>query len=184
MIVATVRALKYNGGVKKEDLSQKNIEALEKGIVNLCKHIENIKKFGVPLIVAINHFYTDTDEEIALITEKCAELGVEAAVARVFEKGGEGGTDLASKLCNLTEREPSNFKPLYDLDLSIKEKIEIINREIYGGKDVIFTDNALKEIAAIEDMGYKNLPVCMAKTQYSLSDNRSFSEDRKALHLQ
>ncbi|NLM74506.1 MAG: formate--tetrahydrofolate ligase [Clostridiaceae bacterium] len=171
VIVATVRALKYNGGVKKEDLSQKNIEALEKGIVNLCKHIENIKKFGVPLIVAINHFYTDTDEEIALITEKCAELGVEAAVARVFEKGGEGGTDLASKLCNLTEREPSNFKPLYDLDLSIKEKIEIINREIYGGKDVIFTDNALKEIAAIEDMGYKNLPVCMAKTQYSLSDN-------------
>lgn len=171
VIVATVRALKYNGGVKKEDLSQKNIEALEKGIVNLCKHIENIKKFGVPLIVAINHFYTDTDEEIALITEKCAELGVEAAVARVFERGGEGGTDLASKLCNLTEREPSNFKPLYDLDLSIKEKIEIINREIYGGKDVIFTDNALKEIAAIEDMGYKNLPVCMAKTQYSLSDN-------------
>ncbi|NMA66882.1 MAG: formate--tetrahydrofolate ligase [Clostridiaceae bacterium] len=171
VIVATVRALKYNGGVKKENLAEKNLVALEKGIENLCKHIVNIKKFGLPLIVAINHFYTDSDEEIALITKKCEEIGAEVAIARVFEKGGEGGTELATKLCELIEREPSNFKPLYDLDLSIKEKIEIINQEIYGGKDVVFTDSALKEIAAIEAMGYKNLPVCMAKTQYSLSDD-------------
>jgi len=171
VIVCTVRALKYNGGVSKENLQEKNLEALEKGFANLSRHIENIRKFGVPMIVAVNHFHTDSDEETELIVRKCAELGVEAEPVMVYEKGGEGGTGLASKLCDLTEREPSEYRPLYDLHLPIRDKIEIINREIYGGKDVIFTDNSLKEIAAIEAMGYGNLPVCMAKTQYSLSDN-------------
>ncbi len=173
VLVATVRALKYNGGIKRENLSEENVEALERGICNLEKHIENIKKFGLPVVVAINHFATDTNEEIALIKDKCAQLGVDVAVCQVFEKGGEGGTELAQKLCGLIEREKSNFEPLYDLKLSIKEKVETINREIYGGKDVIYTDSALKEIAAIEEMGYGTLPVCMAKTQYSLSDNPS-----------
>jgi len=171
VIVCTVRALKYNGGVSKENLQEKNLEALEKGFANLSRHIENIRKFGVPMIVAVNHFHTDSDEETELIVRKCAELGVEAEPVMVYEKGGEGGTGLASKLCDLIEREPSEYRPLYDLHLPIRDKIEIINREIYGGKDVIFTDNSLKEIAAIEAMGYGNLPVCMAKTQYSLSDN-------------
>lgn len=171
VVVATVRALKYNGGVKKEDLSKENTEALKKGIANLEKHIENIRKFGIPAVVAINHFATDTAEELAIIKDKCAQLGVDAAICQVFEKGSEGGTELAEKLCGLIDKGEAKYKPLYDLELSIKEKIETINREIYGGKDVVYTDNALKEIAAIEEMGYGNLPVCMAKTQYSLSDD-------------
>ncbi len=171
VLVATVRALKYNGGAKKEDLAKEDINALEHGIVNLQKHIENIKKFGVPVIVAINHFYTDTQQELDLIKSKCAEWGVEVALSEVFLKGGQGGIELAEKLCEIISREPSSFRPLYDLDLTIKEKIEIINKEIYGGKDVVFTDKALKDIKSIEQLGFDKLPVCMAKTQYSLSDN-------------
>lgn len=171
VLVATVRALKHNGGIKKEDLSKENVEALERGIVNLEKHVENIKKFGVKVLVAINHFATDSDAEVALIKKKCAAWGVDVAFSEVFLKGGEGGIELAEKLCRLIDREPSPFKPIYDLDLSIKEKIETINREIYGGSAVVFTDKALKDIATIESLGFKELPVCMAKTQYSLSDN-------------
>lgn len=171
VLVATVRALKYNGGVKREELAREDIGALELGIANLQKHIENIRKFGVPVLVAINHFSTDTRQELDLIKSKCAQWGVEAALTNVFTEGGKGGIDLAEKLCELVSRQPSSFKPLYDLDLSIKEKIEIINREIYGGKDVAFTDKALKELKLIESMGYGDLPVCMAKTQYSLTDN-------------
>lgn len=171
VLVATVRALKYNGGVKREELAREDIGALELGIANLQKHIENIRKFGVPVLVAINHFSKDTRQELDLIKNKCAQWGVEAALTNVFTEGGKGGIDLAEKLCELVSRQPSPFKPLYDLDLSIKEKIEIINREIYGGKDVAFTDKALKELKLIESMGYGDLPVCMAKTQYSLTDN-------------
>lgn len=171
VIVTTVRALKYNGGVKKDELSKENTEALSKGIENLEKHLENLKKFGVPVLVSINHFASDTSEETALIKERCGKSGVDVAVSEVFEKGGEGGTELAEKLCAMIDREPSSFKPLYDLSLPIKEKIELITREIYGGDRVVFTDKALNEIKNIEALGYKELPVCMAKTQYSLSDN-------------
>jgi len=171
VIVATVRALKYNGGIKKDELAKENVEALERGIVNLEKHVSNIKKFGVPVLVAINHFATDSEAEVALIREKCDQWGVEVAFSQVFAKGGEGGVELAQKLCQVIDREPSHFKPLYALNLSIKEKIETINREIYGGSAVVFTDKALKDIVTIESLGFTDLPVCMAKTQYSLSDN-------------
>ncbi|NLX63917.1 MAG: formate--tetrahydrofolate ligase [Clostridiaceae bacterium] len=173
VLVATVRALKYNGGVKKEDLSKKDVSALGRGIVNLQKHIENIRKFGVPVLVALNRFSADSDEELAFIKNKCREWGVEVALAEVYTKGGEGGTELAQKLCEIIEQKPSSFKMLYDIDLPIKEKIEIINRELYGGKNVEYTSKALNEIKAIEEMGFSNLPVCIAKTQYSLSDNPS-----------
>ena len=171
VLVATVRALKYNGGIKKDELSKDNVAALEKGIVNLEKHVSNIKKFGVPVIVAINHFASDSQGEVELIKEKCCQWGVDVAFSEVFAKGGEGGIELAQKLCSLIEREPSNFKPIYELSSTIKEKIEIINREIYGGSSVVFTDKALKDIDTIESLGFTGLPVCMAKTQYSLSDN-------------
>ncbi|NLO99114.1 MAG: formate--tetrahydrofolate ligase [Clostridiaceae bacterium] len=173
VLVATVRALKYNGGVKKEDLPKADVNALNRGIVNLQKHVENIKKFGVPVLVALNRFYTDSDEELDFVRSKCKEWGVEVALAEVFLKGGEGGIEVAQKLCETIDRQPSAFKMLYDLDLSIKEKIEIINKELYGGKNVEYTTKALNEIKAIEEMGYSNLPVCIAKTQYSLSDNPS-----------
>ena len=171
VLVATIRALKHNGGIKKEDLAKENLEALGRGIANLQKHVENIRKFGVPVIVAINHFATDSDAKVSFIKNKCAEWNVDVAFSEVFLKGGEGGTELAEKLCRLVEREPSKFKPLYDLNLSIQEKIKIINSEIYGGGSVVFTDKALKDIAVIESLGFTGLPVCMAKTQYSLSDN-------------
>ncbi len=171
VLVATVRALKYNGGVRKEDTARENLPALEAGMVNLERHVANLRKFGVPVLVAINHFATDTDAEVALLREKCAAWGVDVAFSEVFSKGGEGGRALAEALVALLEREPSHFKPLYDLNLSLKEKIETVNREIYGGAQVVFQDKALKELQAIEALGYGHLPVCMAKTQYSLSDN-------------
>ena len=171
VVVATIRALKYNGGITKDRLSEENVEALEKGIVNLQKHIENIKKFGVPVMVAINHFNSDTDAETALIKSKCARWGVEVAFSEVFAKGGEGGIELAEKLCAMLEREPSHFSPIYPLEASIQEKISIINKEIYGGSEVLFTEKAKKDIQGIEALGYGSLPICMAKTQYSLSDN-------------
>ncbi len=173
VLVATVRALKYNGGVKKEDLPKEDINALSRGIVNLQKHVENIRKFGVPVLIALNHFSTDSNEELAYINNKCKEWGVEVALSEVFTKGGEGGIEIARKLCEIIDKQPSAFRTLYNLDLSIKEKIEIINKEVYGGKNVEFTGKALKEIKAIEGMGFSNLPVCIAKTQYSLSDNPS-----------
>ena len=171
VIVATVRALKYNGGVAKEDLGEENVDALKKGIVNLGKHIENIGKFGLPVVVAINRFMSDTDAELLAIEEYCKSLGAEFSTAEVFAKGGEGGKQLAEKLVSVIEKNEANYKPLYDLDLSIKEKIEKIVKEIYGGDGVTFLPAAEKQIKAIEEAGYKNLPVCMAKTQYSLSDN-------------
>jgi len=173
VLVATVRALKYNGGVKKEELSQEDVNALGRGIVNLQKHIENIRKFGVPVLVVLNRFSTDSDAELAFIKNKCREWGVEVALAEVFAKGGEGGTEAAQKLCEMIEQKPSSFKMLYEINLPIKEKIEIINRELYGGKNVEYTSKALNEIKAIEEMGFSNLPICIAKTQYSLSDNPS-----------
>ena len=171
VIVATIRALKYNGGVAKADLGAENVEALKTGIVNLKTHIENMQKYGVPAVVAINHFGTDTDAEIAVIEEFCREMGVEVSLTEVFAKGGEGGMDLAKKVCKTIEEKPSNYHPLYDTALSIPEKLETIAKEIYRADGVTFTAQAKKNLAEIEALGKGNLPVCVAKTQYSLSDN-------------
>ena len=171
VLVATIRALKHNGGVSKANLPQENLPALGEGISNLEKHIENIRKFGVPVLVALNRFGTDTEAEIKFVVDYCSNLGVDVALSEVFEKGGEGGIELAQKLCRLIETTPSDFKFLYDVNLPIKQKIEIINREIYGGGQVIYTDSAEKAIKQIEAINMDKIPVCMAKTQYSLSDN-------------
>lgn len=171
VIVATIRALKYNGGVAKADLGAENVEALKKGIVNLKTHIENMQKYGVPAVVAINRFGTDTDAEIAVIEEFCREMGVEVSLTEVFSKGGEGGMDLAKKVCKTIDEKPSNYHPLYDTALSIPEKLETIAKEIYRADGVTFTAQAKKNLAEIEALGKGNLPVCVAKTQYSLSDN-------------
>ena len=171
VIVATIRALKYNGGVAKADLGAENVEALKKGIVNLKTHIENMQKYGVPAVVAINRFGTDTDAEIQVIAEFCREMGVEVSLTEVFAKGGEGGMDLAEKVCKTIEEKPSNYHPLYDTALSIPEKLETIAKEIYRADGVNFTAQAKKNLAEIEALGKGNLPVCVAKTQYSLSDN-------------
>jgi len=171
VLVATIRALKYNGGVAKDSLSAENVGALKSGFVNLQKHIENIKKFGVPVIVAINHFYTDTQEETDTIKSLCKDLNVEVAFSEVFAKGGNGGVELANKLVALIDKEPSNFKVLYSLDQPIKEKIQTIAKEIYGAKGVTYTPSAEKSIKQIQALGMDKLPICMAKTQYSLSDN-------------
>ncbi|HEY9063126.1 MAG TPA: formate--tetrahydrofolate ligase [Pseudobacteroides sp.] len=171
VLVATIRALKYNGGVKKDQLKEENLEVLKKGFVNLEKHVENLRKFGAPVMVAINHFDTDSDSEVEYVRSQCLKLGVEVAFSQVFAKGGEGGMELAKKLVKLIESTPSDFKMLYDDKLPIKEKVDIIVREIYGGKGVVYTQSAEKSIKKIEDMGLHKLPICMAKTQYSLSDN-------------
>lgn len=171
VIVATLRALKYNGGVPKSELANENLEALKKGSVNLKTHIENMKKFGVPVVVAINRFLTDTDEEVKYIQDLCNELGVKVSLAEVFAKGGEGGLDLANKVLETIENTPSNFKPLYDVNLSIKEKLNTIATEIYRADGVVYTKQAEKSIAEIEKIGQDKLPVCVAKTQYSLSDD-------------
>lgn len=171
VIVATIRALKYNGGVAKADLGAENVEALKKGIVNLKTHIENMQKYGVPAVVAINRFGTDTDAEIAVIEEFCREMGVEVSLTEVFAKGGEGGMDLAKKVCKTIDEKPSNYHPLYDTALSIPEKLETIAKEIYRADGVTFTAQAKKNLAEIEALGKGDLPVCVAKTQYSLSDN-------------
>ena len=171
VLVATIRALKYNGGVPKAELGQENVEALKKGIINLQTHIENMQKYGVPAVVAINRFGTDTDAEIAVIEEFCKNMGVEVSLTEVFAKGGEGGKDLAQKVCKTIEEKPSNYRPLYDTDLSIPEKLETIAKEIYRADGVTFTAAAKKSLAEIEALGKDKLPVCVAKTQYSLSDN-------------
>lgn len=171
VLVATVRALKYNGGVAKENLSEENLEALAKGIVNLEKHIENLQKFGVPVVVTLNQFITDTEEEYKFIKNFCEERNCEFALAEVWAKGGEGGVALAEKVIETIETKPSNFAPIYSDDLSIKEKIETVAKEIYGADGVTYSPEAENAIKKIEDMGYGDYPVCMAKTQYSLSDD-------------
>ncbi len=173
VIVATIRALKYNGGVAKSDLKYENVSALEKGIVNLQTHIENMKKYGVPVVVAINRFMTDTDEEIKFIEDFCEKQDVLVSLTEVFANGGNGGVDLAKKVVKTIEEKPSNFKPLYDAELPIKEKLDIIAREIYRADGVVYTKSAEKAIAEIEALGKDKLPVCVAKTQYSLSDDQT-----------
>lgn len=171
VIVATVRALKMNGGVPKAELSAENLTALEKGIANLERHLENLEKFGVPAVVAINKFPADTEAELELLREKCASRGVEVILSEVFTKGGEGGLALASKVVELCETKKSNFAPLYDAQGSITEKIGTIAREIYRADGVDFTADAKKQMAELEKLGLDKMPICMAKTQYSFSDN-------------
>ena len=171
VLVATVRALKYNGGVAKKDLNTENLEALAKGIVNLEKHIENVQKFGVPVIVTLNSFVTDTEAEYEFIRNFCEERGCDFALSEVWAKGGEGGIALAEKVVHTLETKESNFKPLYEDELSLKEKIETIAKEIYGADSVEYAPTADKQLAKITEMGYGNFPICMAKNQYSLSDD-------------
>lgn len=174
VLVATIRALKYNGGVPKTELTEENVEALKKGIVNLRTHVENMHKFGVPVVVAINRFHTDTEAEIEVIENTCKELGVEVSLAEIFAKGGEGGIDLVEKVCRTIDRCEgcmTNFRPLYDEKLPIKEKLDIIAREIYRADGVVYTAQAEKAIKEIEGLGFGNIPVCVAKSQYSLSDD-------------
>ena len=171
VVVATIRALKYNGGVARADLQNENVEALKKGIVNLKTHIENMRKYNVPVVVAINKFHTDTDAEIAYIKEFCEEMQVPVSLAEVFAKGGEGGMDLAEKVCAVIDEGKADFAPLYDEKLPIKEKLNTIAKEIYRADGVIFTAAAEKAIKDIEALGKDKLPICVAKTQYSLSDD-------------
>lgn len=171
VLVATVRALKYNGGVPKAELSKENIEALARGIVNLEKHIENIQKYDVPVVVTLNAFVSDTEAENEYIRKFCEERGCEFALSEVWEKGGEGGIALAKKVLETLENKESHFHTLYANDISLKEKIETISREIYGARGVIYEPAAEKQLAKIEGLGFGNLPICMAKNQYSLSDD-------------
>lgn len=173
VLVATIRALKYNGGVAKDQLSEENIPALEKGIVNLEKHIENMQKYGVPVVVTLNSFLTDTEAEYQFVKKFCEERGCEFALSEVWEKGGEGGIKLAEKVLYTLENKESNFSPIYPDDMGLKEKVETIAREIYGAKGVTYAPAALRAMKKFEEMGFGNLPVCMAKTQYSLSDDQT-----------
>lgn len=173
VLVATVRALKYNGGVKKEDLGTENLEALKKGIVNLEKHIENVAKYDVPCIVTLNQFVSDTEAELAYVKEFCEERGCEFALSQVWERGGDGGVELANKVVETIETKESHFHYLYEDDLSLEEKMETIAKEIYGAGEVILEPAAKQQIARIESLGFGKMPVCMAKNQYSLSDDKS-----------
>lgn len=174
VLVATVRALKYNGGVPKAELAKENTDALKDGIVNLGKHIENMQKYGLPVIVAINRFMTDTDEELKIIEQYCCDMGVDFSMCEVFAKGGDGGIELAEKVVEVSERGGEmNFVPIYDEKASIDEKINTIAKEIYGADGVVYTPKAKKAIARLEKQGFDKLPICMAKTQYSLSDDPS-----------
>ena len=174
VLVATVRALKYNGGVPKAELAKENTDALKDGIVNLGKHIENMQKYGLPVIVAINRFMTDTDEELKIIEQYCRDMGVDFSMCEVFAKGGDGGVELAEKVVDVSERGGEmNFAPIYDEKASIDEKINTIAKEIYGADGVVYTPKAKKAIARLEKQGFDKLPICMAKTQYSLSDDPS-----------
>lgn len=170
VVVATLRALKYNGGVPKSETAKPNVEAVKAGLCNLAAHVENMKKYGVPVVVAINHFLTDSDEEVEVLENYCRENDVEFALSDVFAKGGEGGIELAHKVVKACEK-PANFAPIYDVDLPIKEKIETIAKTIYGADGVTYSSEANKAIAEIEKLGKDKLPICMAKTQYSLSDD-------------
>lgn len=171
VLVATVRALKYNGGVPKSELTTENLDALKKGIVNLEKHIENLKQYKVPVVVTLNHFYTDTDAEIAYVKEFCENLGCEFALSDVFLKGGEGGIELANKVLKTIETKESDFTPIYSLEDSLSDKINAIAKKIYGAGSVSFSSKASRELKKLEELGFGNMPVCMAKTQYSLSDD-------------
>lgn len=175
VLVATIRALKYNGGVERADLANENVEALKKGIINLQTHIENMHKFGLPVVVAINRFHTDTEAEIEVIEQLCRKLGVEVSLTEIFAKGSAGGTDLAQKVCSTIEESEKagtvDFRPIYDEKLPIKEKVNTVATEIYRARGVVYTAQAEKSIAEVEKLGLDKLPVCIAKTQYSLSDN-------------
>ena len=171
VIVATVKALKYNGGVKKDELKEENTDALMRGIVNLGKHIENMQSFGTPVVVAVNRFATDTDRELQMVIDECEKYGVKCALCEVFAKGGEGGLDLAKYVIDAIKTTPSQYNPVYDVDMSIEDKINAIVTKIYGGDGVTFSNKAKKSIKKLEDLGLDKKPVCIAKTQYSLSDN-------------
>ena len=171
VLVATIRALKYNGGVPKQELGKEDLKALEAGIVNLEKHIENLQKFGVPVVVTLNSFITDTAKETEFVKSFCEDRGCEFALSRVWENGGEGGVELAEKVLKTLEEKESNFKPLYPDNISLKEKIDTVAREIYGARGIELSPQAAKQLKQLEDLGFGNLPVCMAKTQYSLSDD-------------
>ena len=173
VLVATIRALKYNGGVDKKELGSENVEALKKGIVNLEKHIENLKQYGVPVVVTLNKFVSDTEEELGFVKSFCEERGCDFELAEVWEKGGLGGEELAKKVINTIETKESNYAPIYSDELSVKEKIEAICTKIYGADGADFSPAADKAIKKIEELGFGSFPVCMAKTQYSLSDNAS-----------
>jgi len=173
VLVATIRALKYNGGVKKEELSKPDLNALKAGICNLEKHIENLQKYDVPVVVTLNAFVTDSEEEITFVRNFCEERNCDFALSEVWEKGGDGGIELANTVLHTLETKESNFKVLYDENLPIREKISIIAREIYGADDVSFVGSTTKQIKQLEELGFGNLPVCMAKTQYSLSDDQT-----------
>ena len=173
VIVATVRALKYNGGVAKADLNNENVEALKKGIVNLEKHIENLQQYGVPIVVTLNQFITDSEAELSFVKEFVENMGCDFALAKVWEKGGEGGLELASKVVEVLENKQADFKPLYEDDMSLEDKIKTIATKIYGANGVNYTAAAKKQLEKITSLGYGNLPVCMAKTQYSLSDDQT-----------
>ena len=171
VLVATVRAMKYNGGVAKADLSNENLDALAKGFVNLEKHIENIQKYGVPVVVTLNHFVADTEAEVAYVKERCEAMGATFAVARVWAEGGEGGKALAEKVLETLETKESNFKFLYEDELNIVEKVNKVCKEIYGAGNVNFSAAAKKTLDQIDKLGFNHFPVCIAKTQYSLSDD-------------
>nr|MCR5556492.1 formate--tetrahydrofolate ligase [Butyrivibrio sp.] len=171
VLVATIRALKYNGGVDKKNLGEENLDALKKGIVNLEKHIENIQKYGVPVVVTLNSFLTDTQAETEFVKAFCEERNCRFALSEVWAKGGEGGEALAKEVIETLNTKPSNYAPIYGDDLSLKEKIETVSKEIYGADGVTFTPAALRQLSKIEEMGFGKMPVCMAKTQYSLSDD-------------
>ena len=173
VLVATVRALKYNGGVAKADLNEENLEALEKGIVNLEKHIENLQQYNVPVVVTLNSFVTDTEAEYAFVKKFCEDRGCEFALSEVWEHGGDGGIELANKVIETLETKESNFKPIYEDDMSLEDKIKAVATKIYGAKDVVYSPAAKKALDKITEMGFGNLPVCMAKNQYSLSDDAS-----------
>jgi formate--tetrahydrofolate ligase len=173
VLVATIRALKYNGGVAKADLNNENLEALKAGIVNLEKHIENLQLYGVPVVVTLNAFVSDTEAEMAFVKEFCESRGCEFALAKVWEKGGEGGIELAEAVLATLENKESNFKPIYEDDMSLKDKIKTVATKIYGADNVTYNPAALKMLSKIEEMGYGHFPVCMAKTQYSLSDDQT-----------
>jgi len=171
VLVATVRALKYNGGVAKSDLGTENLDALKAGIGNLEKHIENLQKYQVPVVVTLNSFITDTEAETSYIKNFCEERGCEFAISEVWEKGGEGGIALAEKVLETLEKKESHFKPVYEDSLSLKEKINTVAKEIYGADGVNYTPAAESQLKKLEELGFGKMPVCMAKTQYSLSDD-------------
>lgn len=183
VIVATIRALKHHGGAKKEDYDKEDLVALEKGFANLEKHIENIKKFGLPPVVAINRFPSDTENEIKFIEDRLAKMGVECSLTEVFAKGGDGALDLAEKVIKACDEDKAKFKPLYDVNLSIKEKLEIIAKEIYGADGVEFTVPAMKNVKNLEKLGLDKMPICVAKTQYSLSDNPDLLARPEGFHI-